>query len=149
MIRVLSPALLFLALLAFRPDPQAQTVWHPAVTTFGVLYSRTTGRIRVIYLVDADAQLDAINVPACAGLFRWPLREYATLPELQARVSQATGLVPHEDRYAVVNANGLVTGTLLADPQGCDDHVLGADLVASATAGLGDRYDAATQTFEH
>lgn len=100
---------------------------------FGVVYSKVTGRIRTIYKPDKDSDLDGIRLGDGESQLRFADKQYSDLSTLQDLVSSQTGLIPVNDRYAIVDSRGDVKGAILADPQ-AGDAVVGARLVANDKA---------------
>lgn len=96
-----------------------------------IIYSARTGRLRrtITDGVRSDDVLLAL-FPAGPG-------EVARLgpPVTQQQLNALTGLVPRDDRYAIVNSAGDVTGAILADH--VIDGLPGLALVAHATARVG------------
>ncbi len=68
-----------------------------------------------------------------------PQVQYGALDALQAYVTQQTGLVPANDRHAIVDAQGNVLGAINAD-LACGDGYPGMTLVPDASAGPGWTY---------
>lgn len=100
-----------------------------------VIYSTRTGRVRRIISdeVRSEAKLEALFPP---GVGEASIRAGgATLEEIQEAVSDLTGLVPTNDRVAVVDSNGIVVAAIMAD------HVIDSSsagvLVAHAEAQIG------------
>ncbi len=85
-----------------------------------VIYSTRTGRIRRI-ITDPDRDLVTMQTdfPAVAGEdfadVTQDIPAEQSLDELQAEVSALTGLVPRDDRYAIVTSRGQVVGAIMAD----------------------------------
>lgn len=111
--------------------------------SFQVVYSKTTGRVRS-YVVPQFAN-ESVTAQTGAGeaVLTFPMAQYGNLPAIQKLVAIATGLTPSNDRYAIVNAQGMVVGAIYADPVGCGDSLAGNQkfagdsLVASQIAGPG------------
>lgn len=100
---------------------------------FGVVFSKVTGRLRAVYKPDKDSDLDGIRLGDGESLMRLADKQYGDLPALQDLVSTQTGLIPTNDRYAIVDSRGDVKGAILADPQ-AGDTIADARLVASDKA---------------
>lgn len=104
---------------------------------FGIVYSTTTGRIRSIIPPAPTQDLDNIKVGEGEEMLRLDDTSYVEdLDQLQDIVSQQIGLVPTNDRYAVVDDTGQVVGIIIADPS-AGDYLPGFSLIPSKTAQVG------------
>lgn len=107
---------------------------------FGVIYSKVTGRIRWWIKPDNDNVLDNIKLQDGEAFLKLDDSLYGDVLKLQDIIFQQTGLSPSNDRYAIVDANGNVTGALIADPL-CGDSIKDCQLIAHDKAGVGWTYD--------
>ena len=111
-----------------------------AVTTVGLVYSITTGRLRSIVIPDYDSDLPAHTIGRGEAMLVIPMAQYAGQSEsgLQAII----GLTPTNDRYISVDQNTNVISSHIADPVGCDDvsPYVNCTLIAHPTAKQGDYY---------
>lgn len=129
---------------------------------WAVVYSKNTGRVRSFVIPEKNKELASIRLGQCEGIKLFAAkrspRKSTDLADLvaantgvgtnqiQGLITKVTRLTPHNDRYAVVDANGMVDAIAFADPQ-CDsvpDH----ELIQSETASLGDKYEKKTGTFK-
>lgn len=122
---------------------------------FGVIVSAATGRIR--WHTDAGHAKAELQPSLVAGKGETVLllddAQYGDLAALQATVSALTGLIPANDRYAlvdatitdptVINTTGNVIGAIVADPL-CGDAVPHCQLIADPAAGLGWKWTSLT-----
>lgn len=102
---------------------------------FAVVYSVNTGRIRSIVVPDSDEQLNAMVRRVGEEILILDDSKKQVLPVLQNIVSQQTGLIPQNDRFAVVSPTGSVKGVIIADPG--IDFIPGFQLIPSTWAGPG------------
>lgn len=96
-----------------------------------VTYSAITGRVRS-WIVGENVRP---RVGKGEAVIEVQSKDYGDLYKLQALVTQATGLIPADDRYIIVNAADKIVGTVIADPVGCDDVIPDHVLVKHAEAG--------------
>lgn len=122
---------------------------------FGVIVSAATGRIR--WHTDAGHPKAELQTSLVARKGETVLlledAQYGDLAALQATVSALTGLMPANDRYAIVDATitdptvisatGNVIGAIIADPL-CGDAVPNCQLIADPAAGLGWKWTSLT-----
>jgi hypothetical protein len=114
---------------------------------FGVIYSQNTGRIRSH--TDTGWRSGDLDLTLKLGkgevLEKFEDKQYGTLPELQDLLSQRTGLIPVNDRYAIIDttitptnrdSTGNVVGAIIADPL-CDDAIVNCQLIAHPQASTG------------
>jgi hypothetical protein len=107
-------------------------------TQVAVFYSLSTGRVRWILSADNDAALLRTGPGPGEDKLILDKAQGWDLPTLQARVSDATGKLPADDRFAIVNAVGQVVGAVIADPDGTGDRApSGHRLLRHAEAGRG------------
>lgn len=105
----------------------------------GVVYSKSTGRIRSVIVPTKDSELDSFKPQAGEEILKFVNNgPFATLDALQTSVTTVTGKVPVSDRYAVVSATGAVVGAIIADP--ALDSIKGFQLIQSDVAGPGWTY---------
>lgn len=102
---------------------------------FGVVYSKTTGRIRSIIHPDSDSELNNIPVGIGEASIKLDNANYLDLDTLQTFLSSITGITPSNDRYAVVDSQGVVIGAVIADIT--IDAVPGAQLIKHPSASTG------------
>ena len=110
--------------------------WAQQATRIAVVYSAATGRVRWIMVAPTDAELTKAKPGPGEARLLLP-RETGDLHAVQAAVSDATGLAPTDDRFAIVDDQDKVVGVLHADPDGCGDRVPGLRLIPTAAAGIG------------
>lgn len=113
---------------------------------FAVVYSKATGRIRSIYVPDNDAQLSSIILSKGESIQVFQDKEYGDVNDLQERITKITGITPQDDKYAIVDTNGVVVAVVLADPDS-GDIVPGHDLIKDPDVKEGYIYDKATKVF--
>src|SRR5437660_1321971 len=106
---------------------------------FGIIYSKNTGRIRWWIVPDNDNELNALNLKPGELLLKVDNSLYGDLFHLQDLVSQKTGLIPSNDRYAVIDSLGNVVSAIIADPL-CGDQITGFQLIAHDIACPGWKY---------
>lgn len=109
-------------------------------TQFGIVYSSKTGRIRSIVRPDKDADLNGIRVGTGEALLKTVNANYGELETLQSFLNIQTGLVPLNDRYAIVDGLGNVVGAVVADPL-CGDAIVGFQLISHPLAVPGWHWD--------
>lgn len=127
-------------------------LWRIVVpaSKFAVIYSQTTGRVRSWHNFNGKDETDDMLSSVCAAqgeaIALFPMEEYGDVFAIQALVNQITGLIPSNDRYAIIDPNQLdetgnpiVIGSVFADPDGCGDKIKDMKLIAinqsSFTAG--------------
>lgn len=101
----------------------------------GIVYSQATGRIRSIIYPDHDADLHSVKLGTGEAMetMDLPQDQVPNVHALQALLNDITNLIPANDLYAVVDANGNVTGAIIADPT-CGDTVPNHQLIAHEQA---------------
>lgn len=102
---------------------------------FAVIYSENTGRIRQVVIADA---FDKYTIAKGETMRLIDKSQYASIDSLQSIISNDTGLIP-DDKYAVVDDKGNVTGIITADTS--IDTMPGKELVKSNEAKPGYTYD--------
>lgn len=114
-----------------------------------VIYS-TVGRIRRIITdgVLTDEQLLANHSTGLGeAAIKIDVSGFTSLGELQLEVSIQTGLVPVDDRYVALDADGVVTNVFIGDVA-CGDGIEGRRVTTHATAENGWRQNNAETSFE-
>lgn len=101
-------------------------------------YSQATGRLRAIYEDDKSLADCLTNLPPQSGALttEYLIGGVPTIPEAQAAVDAVTGSTPSGDRFAVVLGSTVIS-VIVADL--AIDSVPGHELIASETAGVGNR----------
>ena len=88
----------------------------------GIVYSIATGRIRwILYPTQGVIEYAQIKLRQGEALYQ-SLTEDADPNQLQVELNEKTGLIPAHDLYAIVDAQNIVTGAILADPA-CGDFL--------------------------
>jgi hypothetical protein len=106
-----------------------------------VIYSATTGRIRSIIVPQGNEKISP-NLLAGEAVQQFDMSvAKQDLNTLQASLNAITGLSPANDRFAIIDNNGNVTGAVIADPS-CGDVVPACQLVASPNATIGWKFQA-------
>lgn len=126
---------------AFAADVIVNPPNNPPTPTghlFGVIYSKNTGRIRSTVTVGDNNDLNNIILGPNEALLQLDDSQYNTSTNLQTLVSNKTGLILTNDRYAEVDSKGNVIGIILADPQ---DSLPNITLVPSSQAAVGWTFD--------
>lgn len=103
-------------------------------------YSTATGRLRRITRNSpgesfSNDQLEAHNV-AAFGETRIRVRDNLDIPGIEAEVARQSGIIPSADLYAVVDSNGDVVNSIIADPL-CNDSIPGFTLVQRSKVRIG------------
>ena len=119
-----------------------------APTKFWVVYSKATGRIRSIVRGETAEEESNITVKLNSGeaVRTLPIASYGNHVAVQPMLTSMVGISPLNDRYALVDSNGIVQGAIIADPL-CGDSVPGFTLIAHPTAEKGWIYNSATSIF--
>jgi len=114
--------------------------------TFGIIYGDESKAIRRIVVSDDPDYDYAIHVHAGEGLLVADAARGRDLPAARRAMRAAFAIEPPEPLVAVVNADGVVTAIILADP--ALDAVERHDLIpAYAGVATGQTYDRDTATF--
>jgi hypothetical protein len=116
------------------------------IMSFVVVFSKETGRIRSIFVPDNDEQIKDLLYLDGEDSIIFDDKEVPPLEDLQKLVSDKTGLIPKDDRYAVVDDKGEVKAIIIADPK-CGDSIKDHELIASIDAEMQDVYDKSAQVF--
>lgn len=97
-----------------------------------LIYSVSTGRRRAVIVGSPTNPVltDGLGVLKVSDEHYQELGKKftGTNDPLQDYITQQTGLVPVDDRYAVVDGNGKIVGALIADPL-CGDCIPGHTLI--------------------
>lgn len=102
-----------------------------------VIFSKSTGRIRSIFQPEKELELNRIKlIPGEDYLILYLDEATIDINVLQQKVSSLTGTIPKNDRYAIVDNNGNIVGSLIADPT-CGDKILNCTLIQSDNADKG------------
>lgn len=107
-----------------------------SATQFPIIYSKATGRIRRYHLLDSDAELQRITPMEGEAVAVFPMDKFGNHLVLQELLSAQTGLVPKDDRFAIVGVDGKVQGVIRADLT-CGDAIPGCELIAHDQADTG------------
>ena len=114
-----------------------------------VIYS-TVGRIRrmISDQILTDDEL-LVNHPLGLGesALKLDVDIFSNLASIQTEVSIQTGIVPVDDRYVALDANGVVTHIFIGDVA-CGDGIEGRRVTTHATAENGWRQNNAETSFE-
>lgn len=115
-----------------------------------VVYSIATGRVRRWYASNRDNEIKGVDIADGEAVLHVDAERGLTLPILQDRVTQASGKRPQSDRYVLIDPDGKIVSSLVADPT-CGDKAehfgLGYALVQHDTADERWSYSHATRTF--
>lgn len=121
-----------------------------------IIYSKATGRVRRVIVenpppIDPVAYANKLKLTSGEALITYGLKDEEkqlkdTAIDWQAIVSAETGSIPTNDRYAIVNQDGEVVGSLHAD-LACGDAVNDCALVPHDKADDKWIYDYAKQAF--
>lgn len=108
---------------------------------FKIIYSKNTGRIRRhTGTGESELTLEQIKINDGEDYLILDDKQYGNLIELQEIVNGVTGLIPQDDRFAVVDKNGYVQGSVIADIA-CGDSIPDMELIKDNHAGAGWIYD--------
>lgn len=110
---------------------------------FAIIYSKNTGRIRWILKPKDNSEnylLDKINLNNGEAVLILDDSKYCILPDLQELLNQQTGLTQTDDRFAIVDKDGNVKGSIIAD-LACGDSISDCELLAHSGAEVGWKYD--------
>jgi len=114
--------------------------------SFVVVFSKATGRIRSIFVPDDDEQIKNLKYLDGEDHVILDDKDKLPLPELQELINKQTGIIPKDDRYAVVDAAGEVKAVIIADPL-CGDEIKDHELITSTEAEVGHTWDKDAHVF--
>jgi hypothetical protein len=103
-----------------------------------VFYATDSKILRRKLIPDADEQLEVLTAAAGESILLLSLARPYDDASCRAAIAKETGVTPPSGRCCVVDEAGDVIGVCNADPA-LDSHPRGK-IVASESAGLGDRY---------
>jgi len=128
------------AVKEFIGEPEQGCCGESKSPKFAVIYSKKTGRIRRVSGLSNDIPIIS-PVKNGEEMVIFEEDKYADIHTLQDVISSITGLIPQDDRYAVVDDKGYVQGAIIADPDGCADMIPNMRLIKHSTADNGWIFD--------
>jgi hypothetical protein len=110
----------------------------PTATQLAVFYATASKILRRKVIPDDDAQLRTLPAPSGESMLLMPLALPYDDAACRAAIAAATGVTPPSGRCCIVHDSGDIIEVCNADPT-LDSHPQGK-IIASESAGLGDRY---------